>query len=599
MTTDETPIGADIDKMNENLVKIESLAQRLVVAMSDKRESDPGLQAPGQDLFVKASGAMWTDMIGNPAKMMEHQVSYWGKTLQHFVEAQQALASGKFEAPEDKTPDDRRFSNPLWHSHPYFNFIKQQYLLNAEAVDAAVQNIDGLEGSDQARVAFFSQQILDMFAPTNFLATNPDALARAAETNGQSLVDGLENLVRDIEDNRGDLLVTLADKDAFAIGENIATTPGKVVFRNRMFELIQYTPTTETVHKTPLIVFPPWINKFYIMDLKAQNSLIKWVVDQGFTLFIVSWMNPNEDDADVGIDTYIEDGFLTAIREVKAITGEKQVNAAGYCIAGTTLAMTLAYMKKKGDTSVKSATFFTMLSDFGDQGEFTPFLTDDFVDGIEREVAEKGVLDSFFMSRTFSFLRSNDLIYGPAIRSYMMGQTPPAFDLLYWNGDSTNLPARMAVEYLRWLCQDNKFAKGEIELLGETLSIADVDVPLCAVACETDHISNWTASLNGIRQMGSKNKTFILSESGHIAGIINPPSKKKYGHYTNGDTSLDHDGWLKGADFTEGSWWPRWAGWLAESSGKKITARQPGNHDHPALCDAPGTYVLTAKVKKL
>jgi len=347
------------------------------------------------------------------------------------------------------------------------------------------------------------------------------------------------------------------------------------------------------VYETPLIIFPPWINKFYIMDLKPQNSLIRWIVEQGFTLYVVSWKNPDASYTDVGLDTYIEEGYLTAIDEVKKITGQEQINAIGYCIAGTTLSLMLSYLHKKGDKSVKSATFFTMLSDFEDQGEFTAFLTDDFVDGIEDEVNRNGYLDSFFMSRTFSYLRSNDLVYGPAIRSYMMGQTPPAFDLLYWNGDSTNLPARMAVEYLRWLCQENRFAKGEIEMLGETLSIKDVRVPLCAIACETDHISDWKSSYDGVRQMGSRSKTFILSESGHIAGIINPPSKKKYGHYTNDDMKLDHDAWLEGAEFTEGSWWPRWGEWLAKRSGKQVPARQPGDADHPVLGAAPGTYVLT------
>jgi len=331
------------------------------------------------------------------------------------------------------------------------------------------------------------------------------------------------------------------------------------------------------------------------MDLKPQNSLIKYLVAQGFTLFVVSWKNPDASYSDVGIDTYIEEGILTAIEEIKVITGEKQVNAVGYCIAGTTLAVTLAYLHKKKDKSVKSATFFTTLSDFSDQGEFTPFLSDDFVDGIEAEVAENGYLDSFFMSRTFSYLRSNDLIYGPAIRSYMLGEAPPAFDLLYWNGDSTNLPARMAVEYLRWLCQDNKFAKGEVEILGERLSIKDVRVPLCAVACETDHISNWVSSYNGVSQMGSKSKTFILSESGHIAGIINPPSKKKYGHFTNADTALSAADWRQGANPHEGSWWPRWADWLAAKSGGQVAARRPGDAGHRILSPAPGTYVRSEK----
>ncbi len=591
MTTDhdETPVS---ETLAGNLAKVEELSQRLVAALSQKKPIDPSLQAPNTELFMKAAAAYVTEMMTNPSKILEHQISYWGKSLKHYVEAQQLLAKGQLAAPEDNTPTDRRFANPLWQTHPYFNFLKQQYMMNTEAIENAVKDIDSLDPVERKRVEYFSRQIMDMFSPANFLGTNPEALARAVETEGQSLVDGLENLVRDLEANDGDLLVTLADKNAFRVGENIATTEGKVVFRNRMFELIQYTPKTETVHKTPLIIFPPWINKFYIMDLKPQNSLIRWIVEQGYTLFVVSWKNPDASYADVGLDTYIQEGYMTAFEQVKQLSGEDQVNVVGYCIAGTTLSMTLALMQKRGDKTVKSATFFTTMTDFSDQGEFSVFLTDDFVDGIEEECRETGYLASFFMSRTFSFLRSNDLVYQPAIRSYMMGQTPPAFDLLFWNGDSTNLPARMAIEYLRWLCQDDLLAKGRIEILGETLSLKDVKVPLCAIACETDHIAAWKASYEGVRQMGSRSKTFILSESGHIAGIVNPPSKKKYGHYTNDDTSVSAALWQEGAQFHEGSWWPRWGAWLAKRSGRQVQARTPGDSQHPVLCDAPGTYVV-------
>ncbi|NNK79236.1 MAG: alpha/beta fold hydrolase, partial [Litoreibacter sp.] len=308
--------------------------------------------------------------------------------------------------------------------------------------------------------------------------------------------------------------------------------------------------------------------------------------------FIVSWVNPDETYADVGLDSYVDEGFLTAINEVKKITGEEQVNAVGYCIAGTTLALALSLLKKRKDKSIKSATFFTALTDFEDPGEMGVFLEDDFVDGIERQVADQGYLHSFFMSRTFSFLRANDLIYGPAIRSYMMGEAPPAFDLLYWNGDSTNLPGRFVVEYLRGLCQENQFAKGELELFGEKLGMKDITVPVCAITCETDHIAAWKGSYNGVSQFKSKDKTFIVSESGHIAGIINPPSKKKYGHYTNDGPMEDPEAWLEGADYHEGSWWPRWESWLKKRSGKKVPARIPGDESHPVLCPAPGTYVL-------
>ncbi len=502
------------------------------------------------------------------------------------------MTQGKLVPPEDHSPKDRRFSNELWDTHPYFNYIKQQYLFSSEAIQQAVADLDHIDPKEKKRIEYFSRQIMDMFSPSNFLGTNPEALKRAAETEGQSLVDGLENLVRDIESNDGDLLVTLADPEAFSVGENIAATEGSVVYRNRLFELIQYAPKTEKVHKTPLIIFPPWINKFYILDLKPKNSLINWIVEQGYTLFVVSWKNPDPSYRDVGLSDYVEDGFLEAFSQVKEITGEKQVNAVGYCIAGTTLSLTLALMNKRGDKTVKSATFFTTLTDFSDQGEVGVFLSDDFIDGIEREVKEKGVLQSFFMSRTFSFLRSNDLVYGPAIRSYMMGETPPAFDLLFWNGDGTNLPAKMSVEYLRGLCQGNRFAEGGFEVCGETVHINEVKVPLCAIACETDHIAAWISSYEGVRQMGGRSKTFILSESGHIAGIVNPPTKQKYGHYTNGDWSGDAATWKAGAEYHEGSWWPRWGEWLAGRSGAKTDARVPGESTHEILGPAPGTYVV-------
>jgi polyhydroxyalkanoate synthase subunit PhaC len=527
-------------------------------------------------------------MMSNPAKVVEHQVSYWGKTLKHYVEAQQTLAKGEFKAPPDPNPKDRRFQNPLWETHPFFNYLKQQYQMNAEAISTAVGDMETLTPEDRRRVEYFTKQIVDMFSPTNFLGTNPEALEKAVETDGESLVHGLENFVRDIEANQGDLMVTLADREAFHVGQNLATTPGEVVYRNRMLELIQYAPTTETVHQTPLLIFPPWINKFYIMDLKAQNSLIKWIVDQGFTLFVVSWVNPDTSYAGTGMDDYIREGYLRAMAEVRRITGEKQINAVGYCIAGTTLGLTLAYLQKAGDHTVKTATFFTTLTDFSDPGEVGVFLNDDFVDGIERQTAQDGILSRFFMSRTFSFLRSNDLIYTPAIKSYMLGEAPPAFDLLYWNGDGTNLPATMAVEYLRGLCQQDGFAKGEFKVFGHPVSLADIKLPISAIACETDHIAHWRGSFNGVKQMGSKDKTFILSESGHIAGIINPPSKDKYGHYaSDAPVHGDPEAWKQSATFHKGSWWPRWGAWLAGHSGPRIPARKPAD----SLAPAPGTYV--------
>lgn len=591
MTTKDDVAGENLDKMQANLQRVEALTERLMRAIGGRKAVNPTLGGPGPELYAQAAVNYWAEIVENPKRIYEHQLEYWGKSVQHFMEAQEAFAQEGFKAPADHTETDKRFGNPLWQTHPYFNFVKQQYLINSEAIRKAVEDVDDMDPKDKRRLSYFSEQIIAMMAPNNFLGTNPDALERAVQTEGESLVRGLENLVADMEANDGELLVKLCDESAFELGRNVATSEGSVVFCNEMLELIQYAPRTEEVHKTPLIIFPPWINKFYILDLKEQNSLIKWITEQGYTLFVVSWRNPGRAEADWGMEDYIENGFKEAIRVVKEITGEEKVNAVGYCIAGTTLHMTLAQMKAKGDTSVNSATFFTALTDFGEQGEFTPFLQDDFVDGIEEEVTKYGVLRSVIMSRTMSFLRSNDLVYGPAIKSYMMGETPPAFDLLFWNGDATNLPGRMVMEYLRGLCQKNAFVTEGYELMGERLHVRDVEVPIFAVTCETDHIAAWRDCYRGFGMTGAKDKTFVVSQSGHIAGVVNPPSKKKYGHYTNDALPETAADWWDGAEFHEGSWWPRWESWLTKRSGPMIAARAVGGNGYEPLCAAPGTYV--------
>jgi polyhydroxyalkanoate synthase len=602
MTTKDHAATAKLAKLNASIAKIETLSERLMAAMARRKTHDAALDGPSQEVFMKAATAYVAAVMQDPTKMLVQQVGYWGKTLQHYAQAQQALAAGEFKAPQDMGAKDtgakdRRFSNPLWDTHPAFSYLKQQYLINADAVKTVVGELDGIEPHDKQRVEYFTRQIIDMMAPTNFFGTNPDALEKAIATDGESLIVGLENLISDIERNDGDIQVTLADQEYFEIGRNIATTPGHVVFRNHLLELIQYTPTTEQVHETPLVIFPPWINKFYVLDLKPANSLIKWIVDQGFTLFVVSWVNPDQSYADVGMDDYIRDGYITSLAQVRMITQQPQVNAVGYCIAGTTLGLTLAHLEKAGDTSVRSATFFTTMTDFSDPGEVGVFLNDDFVDGIERQMKLDGVLDKSFMARTFSYLRSNDLIYGPAIKSYMLGEAPPAFDLLYWNGDGTNLPAKMAAEYLRGLCQRDGFAKGVFPVFGAEVSLGDIKLPVCAIACETDHIAHWRGSYNGFRQFGSLDKTFILSQSGHIAGIVNPPSKGKYGHYTNDAPAALADQWKAEATFQQSSWWPRWGQWLAARSGIQVPARHPGDSGYELLGPAPGTYVLARPMR--
>ncbi|WP_246185058.1 PHA/PHB synthase family protein [Paracoccus aestuariivivens] len=575
------------EQLVQNIERIESLTQRLISALALRKPKNPGVEGPGADLFTTAA-AGWVKLLSEqPERVLGQQVDYWGETLRHFAEAQAALAKGTFRAPPDEGPKDRRFGNPLWESHPFFNFIKRQYQINADAMRKAASDLEITDMTDRRRIEWFTRQMIDMMAPTNFLATNPDALEKALATEGDSLVKGLENLVRDVEQHSGEFIVSLADREAFRVGEDIGTTAGTVVARTALYELIQYLPTTETVHAIPLVIFPPWINKFYILDLKAQNSLIKWIVDQGYTLFVVSWKNPSPSYGNTGMDDYVT-SYLEIMDRVLDLTDQPKLNVVGYCIAGTTLALTLSLLKQRGDDRINSATFFTTLTDFSEQGEFTAFLQEDFVSGIEAEAGRTGVLASQLMTRTFSFLRANDLIWAPAIRSYMMGERPPAFDLLFWNGDGTNLPGRMAIEYLRGLCQRNSFVQGGFALFGQALNVRDVTVPLCAIACETDHIAPAQDSWRGISLMGSTDKTFILSESGHIAGIINPPGKKKYGHYVSSHGFDENfDAWRAASEFREGSWWPRWDEWLSAHSGEKVAARDPGK----GLGPAPGTYV--------
>ncbi|MDS9467679.1 class I poly(R)-hydroxyalkanoic acid synthase [Paracoccus sp. MBLB3053] len=575
------------EQLVANIERIETLTQRLINALAMREPKNPGVEAPGPDLFTTAASGWLKLLSEQPEKVLSQQVHYWGETLRHFAEAQAALARGTFRAPPDDRPRDRRFSNPLWESHPYFNFIKRQYQINAEAMSKAAQDLGVHDMTDRRRIEWFTRQMIDMMAPTNFLATNPDALEKAVETEGESLVRGLENLVRDVERHGGEMIVSLADREAFQVGEDIGTTAGTVVARTPLFELIQYKPTTQQVHETPLVIFPPWINKFYILDLKPQNSLIKWIVDQGYTLFVVAWKNPDTSYGDTGMEDYVS-AYLDAMDRVLDLSDQPRLNVIGYCIAGTTLALTLSLLKQRGDERVKSATFFTTLTDFSDQGEFTAFLQEDFVSGIEAEASRTGVLSSQLMTRTFSFLRANDLVWAPAIRSYMLGEAPPAFDLLFWNGDGTNLPGRMAIEYLRGLCQKNAFVGEGFKVFDQILNVRDVTVPLCAIACEADHIAPAKDSWRGVSMMGSQDKTFILSQSGHIAGIINPPGKMKYGHYTSAaGFQKGFDAWRDAADFHEGSWWPTWEKWLSRHSGRMIATRDPG----AGLGPAPGTYV--------
>ena len=590
MTSSDKNLPSIDPQLNANLQKLEELSARFFEILSSKKQINPALNGPGHDIFVKTAGAYLKSMVQSPTFVMEQQISYWGKTLEYFVNTQKQFFSEN-DKNEDVGSVDKRFTHQLWRSSPFFKYVLSQYQANSYMIKSAVAQVEGLTSKDKMRLEYFSSQIIDMIAPTNFFGTNPDALEKAFLTKGQSLVQGLENLIRDLEANDGELLVCLANEKAFKVGSDLASTPGKVVFRNRLFELIQYSPSTGTVHRIPLLIFPPWINKYYILDLKPHNSLIRWLVNQGYTLFVVSWVNPDYSYSDVGLEEYIEEGYFQAIAQVKAICNVEKINALGYCIAGTILCLVMSILSKRGDRSINTATLFTTLTDFSNQREFTPFLQNDFVDAIEAEANDKGILESFIIARTFSFLRANDLIYTPAIKSYMMGEAPPSFDLLFWNGDGSNLPGKMAIQYLRHLCQDNQFAKNELKIFEETIGAADIETPIFAVSCETDHIASWKDSLRGLQNFSSKEKTFVLSEAGHVAGIVNAPGSGKYGYYFGNGEFENPEQWKNGAVFEKESWWPFWERWLREKSKDLVEARIPEAKFDFDLGDAPGYYV--------
>ena len=576
------------EKFSSNLVRIEELSIRLMEILSKKEPMDPSSLQPDSETLMQTGIASVTDVFINPTKIFENQVQFWGKSLELWLRTNESLMSGDSKNPNTQKTKDSRFRSEHWNN-PYFNLIKEQYLLNADLINRYFENLQGLEDSQKRKIEFFTHQVTDLLSPANYLQTNPEALQKAMDTEGQSLVDGLENLVNDLERNHGDLIVTLSDTSAFKVGKNIALSEGEVVYRSKLFELIQYSPKTETVKEFPLLILPPWINKYYILDLRPDNSFIKYALEQGFTVFIVSWNNPDETFADIGMDSYLLEGSQRAIEETLKISKTDTLNAIGYCIGGTLLAMTMAYQNKKGANLINSATFFTTLTDFEDAGELSIFISDEFLAMISQEIKSKGFFPGKNMSQAFSYLRANDLVYGPAIRSYLMGEPPKAFDLLFWNSDTTNLPGRMAKEYFYQTIRENTFVKGETFVNDISIGIEDVTQPLMAVACEADHLVNWKTSFNGLQKTKSKDKNFILAESGHIAGIINPPSKKKYGHFTNPEPIINLDEWRVKAKYHEITWWGNWVDWLRQRSGKEIPARSVKSNS--TLGAAPGKYV--------
>lgn len=604
MTADKKspfPIDEDMaDHMAEHISGLAKRSQDMVAAFMERQKR--GGAAPNPDPMNIGPSLMEMSalMMSDPSRLVENQFSLWQGYMRLWQNATLRMMGEETEPLVSEPKGDRRFKDPEWRNNIVFDFLRQGYLLTANNIVQTVQETQGLAPKDKAKVDFAIKQFVDAMSPSNFVMTNPEVLRTTVETRGENLMKGLENVLADFERGDGKLAVSMTDETAFEVGKNVAVTPGKVVFENRMFQLLQYTPTTDKVHETPILFMPPWINKFYILDLTAEKSMIRWMTDQGYTVFCVSWVNPDGSYRDASFETYMTEGALEAIRVVRDICDVEDIHAVGYCIAGTLLSATLAYLTHKGrEKEVRSATFFTAQVDFEDAGDLLVFVDDEQLKSINSMMEEKGYLDAQNMAQTFNMLRSNDLIWSFVVNNYLLGKEPFPFDLLYWNSDSTRLPQAMHNFYLKNMYQENNLIKhGSLTFDGVPIDLRTVKTDMYIQAGKDDHIAP-AKSVFKMLNTFSGNMRFMLAGSGHIAGVVNPPAAKKYMHWTSTKKNAPNlDTWLETAKEHPGSWWEDWDKWLTRRSGKKVDARVPGTTKaYPAIEDAPGRYVKSKSIK--
>jgi len=582
----------DPAELSRTMASIAETSQRLVADFLARQRDGDKDQDPDPLNIGQAFFEMTARLMSDPAKLVQAQMSLW----QDYMNLWQATARrmmGQESAPViSPQPEDRRFKDAAWQENELFDFVKQSYLLTARWVQSTVSQVEGLDDKTAKKVDFYTRQFVDALAPSNFALTNPEVLRETVASNGENLVNGLKNLLGDLERGKGRLAITMTDPQAFEVGKNVAITPGKVVFRNDLIELLQYEPTTKDVARRPLLIMAPWINKFYILDLREKNSFIRWTVAQGQTVFVISWVNPDEKLAAKSFEDYMVEGPLAALDAIEKITGEPDANVLGYCLGGTLLAATLAWLEaKKQAKRVASATFLTTLVDFKEPGDLGVFIDEEQLQSLEAKMAEKGYLEGAHMATTFNMLRSNDLIWSFVVNNYLLGKEPFPFDLLYWNSDSTRMPAAMHSFYLRKMYQENLLSKpGGIKLNGVPIDLTTIRTPTFILSTREDHIAPWKTTYAATQLYSGKIK-FVLAASGHIAGVVNPPESKKYSHWTNDKLPADPEAWLATAKETPGSWWPGWAEWLGQFANGKVAARKPGAGKTKALGDAPGTYV--------
>ena len=595
-TTSQAP---DFTNMSAKIMQIAARSQKLLGAFLERNKASMGKMPASDPAHIGQAFMDFTKRIlANPEHFVEAQINFW----QDYIKL---LRGAMTTGPVSKTlptviapdPSDKRFKDPAWQEAWVFDFIKQSYLLTSRWAQTVVDHVDGIDPKVAHKIEFYTHQMIDAMSPTNFWATNPEVLRATLETKGENLVNGLTHMLDDIERGHGQLLIKMSDSSAFQFGVNIASTPGKVVYQNELMQLIQFSPLTETVYKTPILITPPWINKYYILDLKPDSSFIRFLVEQGHTVYIISWVNPDGRHSKMGFDDYMMLGPVSAAREIKKITGSDKLNAVGYCIGGTLLACTLGWLAgqetKPADLpEITSATYLVTLIDFQDPGDISVFIDEDQVQMIEGMMQKEGFLPATYMGTAFSMLRANDLVWSFVINNYLLGRDPFPFDLLAWNSDSTNLPAAMQSYYLRNMYMANNLIKpNTLSMKGVPINLQNVKIPTFCLSTVEDHITPWKSTYVST-QTYSGPVTFCLSGSGHIAGVVNPPAKKKYNYWTN-DTAkcpADPEEWLKAAEKHDGSWWPHWAKWLEQYGDEKVPARDPAANAN-VIEDAPGSYV--------
>ena len=590
---DPVQVGsADVEEFAHNAARmLEEGGRALAAYLKPREEGRVDDQYAEVTDVVKTLGQVADYWLRDPQRALELQTSLGKAYLDLWGNAVKRMAGEPVAPLATPDPRDKRFSDPEWSNNQFFDFLKQAYLLTVDWAQRLVHDAQGLDPHTQHKAEFYVRQIANAISPSNFVLTNPEILRETMSSHAGNLVRGMHMLAEDIAAGRGELRIRQSDAQTFEVGRNLALTPGKVIFENPLMQLIQYAPSSETVLKPPLLIVPPWINKFYILDLTPEKSFIGWCVAQGLTVFVVSWVNPDEKLAQKSFEDYMREGPLAALDVIEKITGEREVNSLGYCVGGTLLATTLAYLAKLGDDRIRSATLLTAQVDFTHAGDLKVFVDEEQIAAREREMGERGYLQGSKMATAFNLLRSNDLIWPYVINNYLKGKEPAPFDLLYWNSDATRMPAANHSFYLRNCYLDNRLVRGKMVIGGAPLDLNDVKIPIYNLATREDHIAPARSVLLGSRFFGGPVR-FVLAGSGHIAGVVNPPQKIKYQHWIGPKPSGDDlERWLSQATEHPGSWWPDWLGWLKQQEAAEVPARQPGGGVLTPIEDAPGRYV--------